>query len=121
MYKVSFIEEEQYLKSVVLGERKISQKTDGATAWVKIAEYCKSKNVKNLLVISKLTGQLDLVSSYDISSSLELLGLSFLDKIAFVETSEEAYSINSFSKKYTGKVNVEIFNNEPNAKSWLIE
>ncbi len=123
MYEVFFTEEGNFTKVVVTGERKSHQDIDGALAWFKIAQYCDEHQTKKLLVVSKLTGSISQMSSYDVSRSLEQFGVKKHIKIAFVDTLNEAFNANSFSVKFTkgNGYDIELFAEETNAISWLIQ
>jgi len=123
MYEVFFTEEGNFTKVVVSGERKLHQDIDGAMAWFKIAQYCDDHQTKKLLVVSKLTGSISQMSSYDVSRSLEQFGVKRHIKIAFVDSLNESFNANSFSVKFTKKngYDIELFAEETNAISWLIQ
>ncbi len=123
MYEVYFTEESSFTKVIVNGERKSQQDIDGAMAWFKIAQYCDDNETKKLLIISKLTGSISRMSSYDVSRSLEQFGVKKHIKIAFIDTLTESFNANSFSVKFTKKngYDIELFDDENAAISWLIQ
>jgi len=123
MYEVYFTEESSFTKVIVTGERKSHQDIDGAMAWFKIAKYCDDNETKKLLIISKLTGSISQMSSYDVSRSLEQFGVKKHIKIAFIDTQNESFKANSFSVKFTKKngYDIELFDDESAAVSWLVQ
>ena len=125
MYKISITKESLYTQVTVDGrwttfELHIRSATK---VWMEIADYCNDNKTMKLLVVSKIEGVLSQISSYDITMSMEDIGLRKDIKISYVDMNKQSFKVNSFSANYMRNIgyDIEMFNNEDDAISWLFQ
>jgi hypothetical protein len=124
MYSIKINTTDDYTEVIVEGKRRPGyENTDGAEGWSSIANHCNENKVEKLLVISKLTGHLPSMSSYDIASSFHHLGLNKDLKIALVDSIIDTFDTNRFSSNFAidKGFNIKVFNNRNEAMNWLIQ
>ena len=123
-YKVNFKENVEYLRVEISGTRTRSREVDDAIkVWSQVAEIGKAKNITHILAIIEITGFMPTMASFDIGNLAEKFGWRRSFKLAVVTSDEESRKANLFTE--TVAVNrgfdVKIFDNEQNAKIWLLD
>jgi hypothetical protein len=125
-YTISIQEYQGYIRAEVSGKRIKGQETqDTFQVWLTLAELCRNKGISTILVIYNLSGDLPVITGFNIGSSgvnMELLKI--LKKVAFVDKNEQSRKVNRFIE--TVAVNrgasggVKVFGDENEALNWLL-
>ena len=123
-YNVTFIENVDYLRVEISGARKQGKEVDDAIkVWSRVAEIGKAKNITHILAIIEITGFMPKMASFDIGNLADKFGWSRSFKLAVVTSDEESRKANLYTE--TVAVNrgfdVRIFDNEQDAKIWLLD
>ena len=123
-YNVTFKENVDHLRVGISGKRTPGNEVeDSLKAWSKVAEICRERNINHILAILKISGHLPDMASYNIGDLAEKYGWSRGFKLAVVTKDEYSRKVNLLSE--TVAVNrgfdVKVFDNEQDAKTWLLE
>ncbi len=115
---------EAYLWVEFTGHRTSGQEVEeGIKTWKQVADIARKENQNRIMVVTKVKGRLPIVSVFNITDSLDVIGWrpDFIvagvapDKIAFTNLS--IYEIIMQNHGYEGKM----FENENEAKKWLLD
>jgi hypothetical protein len=122
-YIMNFEEKDDFLKVEITGTRtRRNELVDAIEVLSNVNEIGKAKNINKILLILRITGPLPSMVSYDIGNKAEELGWSRMFSVAAVTMDE--YSMKSYLFIETVAVNrgynVKIFDNEQDAKIWLL-
>lgn len=119
-YKIRFEDKEKYLFANVSGENdnfEISRQF-----WLEIAEECKKKNCKRILVFEEIKEVVSATEMYKIAAEIPEMGFTGV-RIAFVDRYLEQQGINEFGSMVAGNRGLigKIFNNVKEAEEWLLK
>ena len=124
LHIINIEEKDGYLKVEIFGKRNLrNEAVDAIEVLSKVDKIRKAKNINNILLILRITGHFPFMASYDIGDKAGKLGWSRMFRVAAVTMDE--YSMESYLFIETVAVNrgynVKIFDNEQDAKTWLLE
>jgi hypothetical protein len=114
---------QDHIRVEVIGHRsKGKEFEDAVRVWSQEADVCREKEINRVLAISKVTGQLPTIAAYDIAEPPGSFGWSQRFKFAYVDLNEESRNENVFSETVAINrgYNVKLFDNEQDAKEWLL-
>lgn len=123
-YNITVKEKGNHIRVEVTGKRIPGKEVeDAGIIWSQVSEICRTKNIDKILLVSKVTGPLSFLASFNIAATPKDYGWSHRLRLAAVILDEEARKGYLFSE--TVGVNrgyiVKIFDNEQDAKTWLFE
>lgn len=123
-YTVTIQNELSHLRIDVSGERKFGKKgEDAISVWSQVAEVCREMDINRILAIFRLSGRASsTMGAFQIVESAKGFGWSEKYRLAIVDTNEESRKDNLFIE--TVAVNygytMKVFDNEQEAKEWLL-
>jgi hypothetical protein len=123
-YKVNIEEQQNYIRVEVSGKRIPGKETDDAIrVWASVAETCRKKNITRILAINNIPGRLPALAAYSLAESPEEFGWSRHFKLTVVDVNEDSRKDNLFTETVAVNrgYNVKIFDNENDAKEWLLQ
>ncbi len=126
-YDVIIEEKPGYVRMEMSGQRVHGQEVhDALELWGRIQEICTEKHVSCLLVVYKITGNLPILSAYDLGT--ESVKLDFFRKlmVAFVDLNPESQAANRFvelvAQNRTSLTDKhKMFSDETEAVEWLLK
>ena len=115
---------DDYIRADVTGTRVPGQVVaDADVVGEELVSLCRETGIKKVLLVIELTGRLSAVDAYEIVSSSEQYGWSREFRLAFVnlnaETLEDSYFTETVVVNRAYSMNV--FDNEEEAKAWLLD
>lgn len=122
-YNLNFKEKEDHIRVEISGEwTKGKEAEEVISAWSQVVKICHKQNINNILAIGKVTGHLLPMAAYDMAKFPDNHGWSRKFKVAVVPLGASLKS-NLFAE--TVLVNrgfdVKVFDNEQDAKIWLLD
>ncbi|MCW8945558.1 MAG: hypothetical protein OQL27_12360 [Sedimenticola sp.] len=121
-YKLTFYEEEGYLKVTVEGSRSHTDPAKSGQMVVdQITKKCREIGSSRVMLISLLTGRYPPFANYQVVSSLEQKGVPKEWRLAYVNLDAESYKAVMFSETLAIKkgFQAKVFDNERDAHDWL--
>ena len=96
---------------------------DVKSVWARVAEICRTNNVCRILAIWDIPGHLPTLAAYNMAKSPEEFGWSRRLKLAVVYSSGQRMQDSLFGEDIAVNrgYNIKMFNNEQDAKAWLLE
>jgi hypothetical protein len=115
---------DDYIRADVTGTRVPGQVVaDADVVGEELVSLCPETGSKKVLLVIELTGRLSAVDAYEIVSSSEQYGWSREFRLAFVNLNAESLEDSYFTE--TVAVNraysMNVFDNEEEAKAWLLD
>ena len=115
---------DDYIRADVTGTRIPGQAVaDADVVGEELVRLCRETGIKKVLLVIELTGRLSSVDAYEIVSSSEEYGWSREFKLAFVNLNADSLEDSYFTE--TVAVNraysMNVFDNEDEAKDWLLD
>ena len=123
-YQVVIQENPDHIRVKVSGQRTRGQEVrDSIDALVQVVDVCQKKGITRILMIWDIPGRLSTMSAYDLADSAPEWGWDRRLKLAIVHLYAESLESNLFTE--TVAVNrgfrVKMFDDEHEARSWLLE
>lgn len=124
-YNIKIAEKENYLRVEVSGKRTPGRETQDALEYLsKVMAFSKQKKIFSILIIATLTGDLPLLTAYEVAHKPEeSFGFDRRFRLASVDLNEASRKENRFIETFSGNrgYDIKIFDNEPEALQWLHE
>jgi len=123
-YKVNIKKENNYLRAEIYGKRIPGKEIiNMSEAWRKIRVAGRNENIYKILAIKNVSGHLKKSTTLKISLAPSEFGWNRDFKLAVVDLNKDSYEANKFSVLVSGNrgYNTELFNNEVDAKAWLLD
>ncbi len=114
---------EDYLWIEFSGNRTPGKEVEeGIGAWKQVASIAKKVNQSRMIVVSKVIGRLPVVSAFNITDSLEIIGWQQDFIVAGVAPNKMAFANLSIYETIMQNLGYEskMFVNESDAKKWLL-
>lgn len=113
-----------YIRVEVSGDRiKGRELKDIAVVWSAVANKCRETDIRRVLAVLQLSGNVPTIQSYDIVMNAASFGWSKYFHLAIVDLNEVSRDQNLFTE--TVAVNrgytIKIFDNEQDAGEWLLD
>lgn len=123
-YDVYITKENNYLRAEIHGNRVPGKEIiNMSEAWRKIRVAGRNENIYKILAIINVSGHLKKSTTLKMSLAPSEFGWSRDFKLAAVDLNKDSYEANKFSVLVSGNrgYNTELFNNEVDAKTWLLD
>jgi hypothetical protein len=125
-YKVTIKENPDYIRVKVAGKwTQGNELDDSLDVWTQVADFCRKRRKKGIFYILSVwdvSGKLPTLAAFQLGDSASEISKGLRFKLAVVHLHKERFKDSLFAEKVAVNrgANVKVFDNEREAKKWLL-